>query len=65
VSGTPDIEVIEGDWKNDKCIIVATDGFWDVFSSKDAVRFVDDVRLSRRIKRASVNHPFVGNSCRY
>jgi serine/threonine protein phosphatase PrpC len=45
VVATPDITLFDGDWKNDEFIIVATDGFWDVFSSEYAVHFVHEVSV--------------------
>lgn len=43
LSSEPDIVVHEGEWSQDEFIILATHGFWDVFTPQDAVDFVRHV----------------------
>jgi len=40
VNPDPEITVHEVDWDDDECVILATDGVWDVVSDKVAVRLV-------------------------
>ncbi|GAB6028682.1 hypothetical protein CHUAL_004507 [Chamberlinius hualienensis] len=40
VSPEPDVSVVPINYKYDRCIIIATDGVWNMISSSDAVRYV-------------------------
>lgn len=41
VSPEPDVSVVTIDPKRDRCIILATDGVWNMLSSREAVRIVE------------------------
>uniref|UniRef100_A0A7S2WR74 PPM-type phosphatase domain-containing protein n=1 Tax=Mucochytrium quahogii TaxID=96639 RepID=A0A7S2WR74_9STRA len=43
VSDKPDIECFERDEEADRFIILASDGLWDVMTSREAVRFVQQI----------------------
>lgn len=48
VSPEPDLGVMTLDLKKDVCIILATDGLWNMMSGQDAVSLVQDVENENR-----------------
>jgi serine/threonine protein phosphatase PrpC len=47
VISTPDIAVIDGSQTQDEFVVVATDGFWEVFSNQTAVDSIHKVGIQQ------------------
>merc|ERR1712217_446495 len=62
ISADPEITVHEVDWDEDEFVIIATDGVWDVFSDKDAVRVVQPF-LRRGCSEVKAAEELVRKAC--
>jgi len=52
VSPEPDVAVFDIDWRQQRCLIIASDGVWNVMSPTDATDYIS--RWSRRSQQAKV-----------